>query len=153
MAWMGHSMSLMLLSVMLAACRAGDGTPAQDTAVLEFAPAGGTVRLEVEIADEPSERARGLMGRASLPEDRGMAFLFDGESTSAFWMKDTLIPLSIGFWDRAGRIVAMVDMPPCEADPCPKYGPGVPYVGAVEVNLGWFERSGVDIGDRVELHD
>ena len=91
------------------------------------------------------------MGRTSLREDRGMVFLFERRTTSGFWMKDTLIPLSIAFWDEDERIVAIVDMTPCEGDPCPTYRPGVPYVGAVEVNRGWFERSGVGIGDRVEL--
>lgn len=149
---MRRTIPLILLLALAAACDPGP-EPAKDTASLAFAPDGGTVLLEVEIADEPSERARGLMGRERLPEDEGMAFLFDEESTSAFWMKDTLIPLSIAFWDRGGRIVAIVDMPPCRADPCPRYSPGVPYVGAVEVNLGWFERNGVGIGDRVELRD
>ena len=136
----------------LASC--GDGpavSPAVETTVLSFAVEGGTVLLEAEIADEPGERAQGLMGRTSLREDRGMVFLFERRATSGFWMKDTLIPLSIAFWNEAGEIVAILEMEPCEADPCPTYRPGVPYVGAVEVNRGWFERNGVAIGDRVEL--
>lgn len=107
--------------------------------------------LEVEVADEPAERSVGLMGRTSLPEDRGMVFLFDGPVSTSFWMKDTLIPLSIAFWTEDQRIVAILDMEPCEADPCPTYGPGVPFVGAVEANQGWFERNGVRVGDGVEL--
>jgi uncharacterized membrane protein (UPF0127 family) len=138
------------LLVMLASCAGGDdlGSP---LATLTFTGPERSVELRVEVADDRAERARGLMGRESLPEDRGMAFLFDAETTSGFWMKDTLIPLSIAFWDRGGRIVQILDMRPCEADPCPTYRPGVPYVGAVEVNRGWFERNGVAIGDRVEL--
>ena len=66
-------------------------------------------------------------------------------------MKNTLIPLSIAFWDRNGVIAAIMDMQPCRAEPCPRYRPGIMYVGAVEVNQGFFEDHGVEVGDRVEL--
>jgi uncharacterized membrane protein (UPF0127 family) len=107
--------------------------------------------LRVEIADTPAERARGLMGRASLGTDEGMAFLFDSPTTAPFWMKDTRIPLSIAFWDANRRIVAILDMEPCRRDPCPTYAPAVPYVGAVEANQGFFREHAVRVGDRVEL--
>jgi len=107
--------------------------------------------LRVEVASTPDARARGLMGRIELPSDQGMAFVFDGPSTSQFWMKDTLIPLSIAFWDAGNRVVAILDMPPCRADPCPTYGPHRPYVGAVEAKLGYFDDQGVEVGDRVRL--
>jgi uncharacterized protein len=68
-----------------------------------------------------------------------------------FWMKDTVIPLSIAFWDDDGRIVSILDMDPCTEDPCPTYGPDEPFVGAVEVDPGTFERHGVTPGDRVQL--
>ena len=80
---------------------------------------GGAVRLTVEAADTPAEREHGLMERTSLGADEGMVFLFDGPTDGEFWMKDTLIPLSIAFWDEAGRIVGIRDMDPCTADPCP----------------------------------
>jgi uncharacterized membrane protein (UPF0127 family) len=66
-------------------------------------------------------------------------------------MKNTLIPLSIAFWDEDGRIVGIRDMDPCTADPCPTYGSPDPYVGALEVDQGFFTEHGVVIGDRIEL--
>ena len=66
-------------------------------------------------------------------------------------MKDTLIPLSIAFVDEAGRVIDVLDMQPCESDPCPTYGVDEPYVLAVEANLGWFDDHGVGAGDRAEL--
>jgi hypothetical protein len=111
----------------------------------------GTTRLTVEAADTESERERGLMDRTSLGADDGMVFLFDAASSGSFWMKDTLIPLSIAFWDETGRIVGIRDMDPCTADPCPTYGSPEPYVGALEVNQGFFEEHGVVIGDHIEL--
>jgi uncharacterized membrane protein (UPF0127 family) len=90
------------------------------------------------------------MGVRTLPADEGMAFLYDAPSTGRFWMKDTVIPLSIAFWDEDGRIVGTADMRPCrDRDPCPTYRAPSPYVGAVEANLGWFDRHGVAVGDQV----
>jgi uncharacterized membrane protein (UPF0127 family) len=109
------------------------------------------VALTVEAADTEDEREHGLMDRTSLGADDGMVFLFDAPSSGSFWMKDTLIPLSIAFWDEDGRIVGIRDMDPCTADPCPTYGSPEPYVGALEVNQGFFEEHGVVIGDRIEL--
>src|SRR5205809_341425 len=85
-------------------------------------------------ADE--ERERGLMNRSSLGGSEGTVFLFDGATDTSFWLKDTLIPLSIAFWDGAGTIVGFRDMDTCTADPCPTYGSPEPYVGALEVNQG-----------------
>ena len=98
--------------------------------------------LDVQIADTSDERQTGLMGRESLSPYDGMAFLWEEPVVSSFWMKDTLIPLSIAFWD---------DMDPCTQDPCPSYGPDEPFVGAVEVDRGALEERGVTVGDRVEL--
>jgi uncharacterized membrane protein (UPF0127 family) len=117
--------------------------------------AQGPVRVAVEEADSPGERQRGLMGRTSLGANEGMIFTFGdisgGPITSEFWMKDTLIPLSIAFWDEEGRIVGIRDMDPCTKDPCPTYGSPKPYVGALEVNVGFFTDHGVTTGDRIEL--
>ena len=91
------------------------------------------------------------MGRRSLAPDAGMVFLEDGPTHATFWMKDTLIPLSIAFWGSDGRIVELRDMQPCRTDPCPLYGSTAPYVGAVEVNLGFFAAHGIRVGDAVRL--
>lgn len=109
----------------------------------------GIVLVNTEVADSPEERAVGLMNRESLPEDAGMMFLYFEESTSGFWMKDTLIPLSIAFFDRDGTILAILDMEPCKTESCKTYDPGVPYWGALEVNQGAFDEWGVEVGDRI----
>jgi uncharacterized protein len=112
---------------------------------------GATVRLTVELARAPQQRARGLMGRRSLPARHGMLFLFPAPTRGGFWMKNTLIPLSIAFVGADGRIVEILDMEPCRADPCRVYTPRRPYVRALEVNGGAFRRWGVRVGDRVVL--
>jgi uncharacterized protein len=118
---------------------------------LEIRTDGGVVEVNVQVADDEDERSLGLMNRTRLDPDAGMAFLWDEPVHATFWMKDTLIPLSIAFWSDRGRIVAILDMEPCEAEPCPSYDPGVEFVGAVEVNQGFFEEHGVEVRDRVEL--
>ncbi len=127
------------------------GETSADRAALSIRTQGNDVRVQVEIADSDSERERGLMGRVALPENAGMLFLFDTQTSGGFWMKDTLIPLSIAFFDGRGRILRILDMVPCRAEPCPVYDPGVAYTGALEVNRGAFRRWGVGQGDRVVL--
>ena len=109
----------------------------------------GIVLVNTEVADSPEERAVGLMNRESLDEGAGMMFLFFEENEGGFWMKDTLIPLSIAFFDRDGTILSILDMEPCRRDPCKNYDPGVPYWGALEVNQGAYEEWGVEVGDRI----
>ncbi|MGI8575316.1 MAG: DUF192 domain-containing protein [Egibacteraceae bacterium] len=112
--------------------------------------AGGS-ELPVYVADSPAERQRGLMGVEDLPDGSGMLFVFDEPSTGGFWMKDTLIPLSIAFLDERGRALAVLDMMPCEADPCEVYTPGVTYTNALEVEQGLFAELGFQEGDRLSL--
>src|SRR5262245_38908944 len=120
-------------------------------ATLEISTDAGVRSLEVQVADTADERRTGLMGRESLSPYDGMAFLWTDPVQSSFWMKDTLIPLSIAFWDQDGRIVSILDMEPCTEDPCPTYGPDTPFVGAVEVAQGDLGRHGVAVGDTVDL--
>jgi uncharacterized membrane protein (UPF0127 family) len=142
--------ALVLVLLLAAAC--GSSDPVQgssDTATLEIRTASGVRSFDVEIADTTAERQTGLMGRETLSPYDGMAFVWADPTIGAFWMKDTLIPLSIAFWDEDGRIVSILDMEPCRADPCPTYGPDAHYVGALEVAQGEFERRGVGVGDTV----
>lgn len=111
----------------------------------------GDRSLFVHMADSPDERARGLMGIPDLPDDEGMAFAFGEPSTASFWMKDTLIPLSIAFVAQDGRIVTLANMAPCRAEPCPTYSARGPYTLAVEANAGWFRDHGVHEGDQCSV--
>ena len=135
----------LLLLVLLAACGGEEGEK------LVIDTGEGDVEVPVEVADSRGERQVGLMNRESLPEDSGMVFLFPEPTTGGFWMKNTLIPLSIAFYGRDGTIVRILDMDPCRADPCPIYEPGVAYTAALEVNQGAFARWGVSEGDVVRL--
>jgi len=102
----------------------------------------------VEVAKTPAERAKGLMGRKHLGQEEGMFFIFETEDYHAFWMKDTLIPLSIAFMDRSGRIVEIADMKPLSLD---SHSPPKPVLYTLEMKKGWFSMNGIKVGDRVRF--
>ncbi len=111
---------------------------------------GGDVRVQVEVADDMDEMAKGLMGRTALTEDAGMLFVYPEERDLSFWMKDTLIPLSIAFMDGEGRIIDIQDMKALDDRP-PHYTSAEPARYALEVNVGFFDERGVEVGDRAKL--
>lgn len=115
------------------------------------ASGGEEVRVTAEIADDKAERQKGLMSRpeGSLPEDAGMLFVFGREKTLSFWMKDTLLPLSIAYVAADGRIVDIEDMEPL--DKKTKHPSAEPAKYALEVNQGFFAERGVEVGDTVEI--
>jgi uncharacterized membrane protein (UPF0127 family) len=121
----------------------------RDTAV-ELTLADGTVLAWcVWLADDPAERARGLMEVTDLGGHEGMLFRYAAPATDAFYMRQTRIPLSIAFFDE-GRFVSAADMAPCpddDDDPaCPRYGAGAPYTDALEVPLGDLAGAGIGPG-------
>lgn len=144
---------LALACLPLAACD-NDDTYAEQTKgfATTIETDDGVVLIRTEVADSEEERRVGLMNRKNLDEDSGMLFVFFEENSGGFWMKDTLIPLSIAYYDNEGRIVSILDMEPCRKDSCPTYDPGVPYWGALEVNLGAFDEWGVEEGDIIRTN-
>jgi len=152
---------LVLLSLLLVGCASGSsdtggGSTGTTTTASELrtvtidASGGKEVEVRVEVADTEPEHQLGLMGRTALPEDRGMLFVFDEEQELSFWMKDTLIPLSVAFMDSGGRIVDIQDMKPLDDDP-PHYVSAEPAQYALEVNQGFFEERGIKVGDSARL--
>ena len=136
-------------SLVTSACGPNEGDVVDPGARVRFS--GTEASLTVRIADSAEEQRQGLMGVESLGEDRGMAFVYDDPTTGSFWMKDTLIPLSIAFVD-GDRIVAIEEMTPCETDPCPTWDSGgAAYTLAIEANAGWFTAHGIAVGDRATL--
>ena len=105
-------------------------------------------KLTVEIADTPETQEKGLMGRESMTEDHGMLFVYDRDSRKSFWMKNTLIPLSIAYIAADGTIREIYDMEPLSTRIVDsRYS--VRY--ALEVNQGAFQRHGIKEGDKVEF--
>jgi uncharacterized membrane protein (UPF0127 family) len=145
-------LGIAVVATVASACDRGPAPSEHLIARATFHTSSGTIRTSfLAVADTEAERERGLMGRTSLARDSGEVFVFDGPVRTAFWMKDTEIPLSIAFWDDAGRIVDVKEMTPCTSDPCPVYRSRAPYTHALEMNAGWFEEHGIGIGDSVEF--
>lgn len=148
-----------LSSIVLSACGNSDtpdrrepqGSPSFGTGHAIIETKGGSVLLDVDVAEKPEQRAYGLMFRESLPQDYGMVFFFFEETNTGFYMKNTLVPLSIAFFDVDGKILRILDMEPCKEEPCKIYEPGVGYRGALEVEQGSFEKWGVAEGDEITI--
>jgi uncharacterized protein len=121
------------------------------TKIIKVTSGKRTIKLTVQVADTPKIRDKGLMFVEKLPENEGMLFAFSGETYGGFWMKNTLIPLSIAFLDSDGKILKILDMIPCKEDVCPTYDPEISYHYALEVNIGWFEKNLIKEGDFVKL--
>jgi uncharacterized protein len=123
---------------------------AAGTVAYRLEPAAGEpVTVRLEVAADPAARARGLMGRRQVPEGTGMVFLYPADVSESYWMKNTLVPLSIAFVAADGRVVSVAEMTPCKADPCPSYAPAGPYRYAVELAAGSFAEAGVGPGAKV----
>lgn len=91
---------------------------------------GDPVRPEVALTS--AQRQRGLMLRRTVPAD-GMLFVFPVATSGGFWMKDTLVPLKIVFYDSRGKAVRTMLMAPCRKDPCRIYDPKRQYRFALEL--------------------
>ena len=113
-------------------------------------PDGFTVDLELAVTAE--EVASGLMFRPSLPENRGMLFIFDQPRQPSFWMKNTLIPLDLVFLDATGAVADVIaEVPPCAAEPCPNYPSSSPVLAVLEVNAGSAAAHGIEVGTTLQF--
>lgn len=119
------------------------------TAATWFPLRVGEVRLEVQLALTPTEMATGLMHRAHLGSDQGMLFVFPQPGPRSFYMLNTLIPLSIGYFTAGGELVEIHDLQPLDPTPVPSRRRDILF--ALEVNQGWFARRGLTPGARLDL--
>ncbi len=106
----------------------------------------GSGTLDVEVAATKNQRAQGLMNRTSMPESRGMLFVYPAPAYFCMWMKNTLIPLSVAFIDAQGQVINIADMVPhSETNHCTQRN----ATYALEANRDWFTKHGVTAGTQV----
>jgi len=110
----------------------------------------GSQIIAVEIAETDQERAQGLKGRRHLPESHGMLFVFDEEQIVSFWMKETLLPLSIAFFDKEHVLFQVADMPPQELT---AYQSRAPALYALEMPLHWFRDHKIISGMKFSFYE
>lgn len=110
-------------------------------------------RFSVEIAATDAARERGLMHRTNMAADHGMLFVYSNAQPRYFWMKNTLIPLDILFFDAQHRLINVsADTPPCKADPCPSYASTAPAKYVLELNAGVVARLRLKPGSLFRLY-
>lgn len=107
-----------------------------------------TACLYAEFALTPRQHATGLMGRKYLKANHGMLFDFGKEKPLSFWMANTYIPLQIAFIDQRGKIGKIADMTPLSTRSISSDGK---YRYALEVNEGWFNQNGIQVGAQVNI--
>lgn len=114
----------------------------------------GGKSLKVEIAKTMSQRSQGLMFRKDFAAAEGMLFIFEQEQVLSFWMKNTFLDLSIGFFDRNKKLVDVQDMSAVKSEMemnLPNYTSKSPALYALEVPKGWFEKHKIKIGEKLVL--
>jgi uncharacterized membrane protein (UPF0127 family) len=113
-------------------------------------PSGKVLQVELMVKDE--DRAMGVMFRPSLPEDRGLLFVFDAPDFHGFWMKNCRFPIDMVWLDADHRVVHVAEsVPPCTKDPCPVYSPMRKASFVLEVNAGQARREKAVIGSTLEF--
>lgn len=113
----------------------------------------GGQTLKVEVVDTYESRAQGLMGRTELPEGEGMLFVYEKSQRLVFWMKNTLLPLSIAFFNADKEIINVLDMDPPLGYPLIRYRSTAPAKYALEVPQGWFDKHKIGRGAKFSFLD
>ncbi len=172
-------MSLFVVTVLLTACDSNgdDGLAAVTRATVAgssvasrhpvlpvgFERAAGTITAAdgtvcevcLWLAETGDQRSRGLMGVTDVGTSNGtadgMAFVYPRPHTGTFWMKNTLLPLSIAFFDQSGAFLSSFDMEPCTADPCPSYPTAPEFTAAIEVPQGGLPSLAIAEGSILDL--
>ena len=107
---------------------------------------GGTP-LKVEVADTQESLSNGLMYRSAIPDGQGMLFILGQAQQASFWMKNTKIPLSIGYIDGNAILREEHDMQPFDERTTRSASNEICY--ALEVNQGWFRKHHIDPGVKI----
>ncbi len=111
-------------------------------------------RFYVDIADDDSERTRGLMFVEQMADNKGMLFLFPDERRRSFWMKNTKIPLDIFYFNAEFKLVSVSENArPCRTAQCSHYPSSGPAKYVLELNAGKAEQLGVEAGSQLSLHN
>jgi uncharacterized membrane protein (UPF0127 family) len=101
--------------------------------------------LQVQVAQTPEQQQIGLMFRKTMGTNDGMLFIFDEPRQQCFWMKNTLLPLSVAFIDDSGTVANIDDMKPQTLD---SHCSTKPVRFVLEMNVGWFDKRGIKAGSK-----
>ena len=142
---------MILLSLSLIGCG-----PSEPAAIV--APKTGADFFEIKVGKRPvlmqlallqSEMQRGLMGRLELAPDSGMLFVYLKPQRMSFWMRNTPLPLDIGFFDAEGKLREIYQLHPFDETPVATRSHKLQF--ALEMNQGWFKANNIRPGDQLDL--
>jgi len=139
---------LLCLAIFLSVLSGCSGLEKFDKQSISIEGRNGTVTLNAEIARTAAQQEQGLMYRKELKDGDGMLFIFDKDDILSFWMKNTLVPLSVAYITQDGRILEIHDMEPGNLNPV-RSSRSARY--ALEVPQGWFDRAKLATGDRLDI--
>ena len=126
------------------------GAPVKPASSQTYFPISiGGSEIQLQLALKPAEQQKGLMYRKSLDNDHGMLFLFDRPDKRGFWMKNTRIPLDIGYFDSSGQLLEIHTLFPYDETAVNSRSREV--LIAVETNRGWYAANGIQVGDRIDM--
>ena len=138
----------LILIIFLAVLSSCSGLEKFEKRDLSIEGKAGKVIIKTEIARTDAQQKQGLMYRKELKDGEAMLFVYERDTILSFWMKNTLVPLSIAFISRDGKILEIYDMEPNNLAPV-NSSRSARY--ALEVPQGWFTRAGISIGDTLDI--
>lgn len=113
----------------------------------------GSQTFHVEVRDDAAGRQMGLMYREEMADDQGMWFVFEEEKPLSFWMKNTLLPLDILYFDNNMELVSIQkNVPPCRSTRCPSYPSEGPARYVLEINAGLSDRFSFQAGMKIAFY-
>ncbi|MBI2517358.1 MAG: DUF192 domain-containing protein [Opitutae bacterium] len=135
----------------LTACGGKDAAKdaAPKTAEDRFALKVGDATVQAQVAALPDELQRGLMYRSSMGRDEGMLFVFTTTQQMGFWMRNTTLPLDIGYFDSNGELKEIYPMYPLDERTVTSRSRDIQF--CLEMNQGWFKDRGVKPGAKLDL--
>ena len=144
--------ALFLVSaVLLSACGGSEASKKSELKSVDerFPITVGTRVVQMQLVAERGEMEKGLMFRKSMGRDEGMLFIYSAPQKMSFWMRNTDLPLDIGFFDAKGELKEIYPLHPHDEQTRSSHGRNLQF--ALEMNQGWFKEAGVKPGARIDL--
>ena len=139
----------LLAAILLLGCQPASEALPPASSQSYFPISIGERELQLQLALTPEEQQKGLMFRDHLAEGHGMLFLFEKPAQRSFWMRQTRIPLDIGYFDSEGILIERYKLFPFDETPVRSKSSAI--LIAVETNQGWYERHDIKAGARIDL--
>lgn len=143
------SITLLMAALIFSGCQSEEPVFEPASSDTYFPILIGDKELQLQLALAPKEQQRGLMHRKKLEKGHGMLFLFEKPERRGFWMRNTSIPLDIGYFDAEGRLLEVRKLFPYNESTVSSANSRV--LIAIETNRGWYEANGVSKGAQIDI--